>query len=119
MLKYSITHEKFVFCKILTVLFLVIFIGSPRELISRLAVQRSVEVTEQWSNFIQKAEYTNLTYSYRMVCDDNYYGPSCSVMCEPRTDQFGHYTCTSNGTIVCLDGWTGNYCDQGKQSENG
>ncbi|KAL5008933.1 hypothetical protein ScPMuIL_014514 [Solemya velum] len=90
--------------------------GSPRELISRLAVQRSVEVGEQWSNFIHKSKYSNLTYSYRMVCDENYYGPSCSILCQPREDQFGHYTCTSNGTKVCLDGWTGNYCDQAQCS---
>ncbi|KAL3872719.1 hypothetical protein ACJMK2_035925 [Sinanodonta woodiana] len=86
--------------------------GSPRELISRLAAQRSAQAGTDWLYYIHATEYTQLEYSYRIVCDENYYGPSCSIFCRPRDDQFGHYTCSENGTKICMGGWTGQYCDQ-------
>ncbi|KAK6181383.1 hypothetical protein SNE40_009243 [Patella caerulea] len=85
---------------------------SPRELISHLPVQRSAEVSKDWYSLSLKDHYREIKYSYRIVCDKNYYGSGCSEMCRPRDDQFGHYTCSVNGTKVCLDGWTGEYCEQ-------
>nr|KAG5699751.1 hypothetical protein BaRGS_014167 [Batillaria attramentaria] len=86
--------------------------GSPRELISRLAVQRSAAAGADWYNSKQTTRYHELRYSYRFVCNENYYGPSCEELCRPRDDQFGHSYCSENGTVVCLDGWEGEYCDK-------
>lgn len=86
--------------------------GSPRELISRLAVQRSAAAGTDWYNSKNTTRYHELRYSYRFVCDENYYGPSCEELCRPRDDQFGHSYCSENGTKVCLDGWEGEYCDK-------
>ena len=89
--------------------------GSPRELILRLATQRSAAVGDDWNHFtLQENNTWELQYNYRVRCDPDYYGPGCSELWRPRDDQFGHYTCTENGTKQCLDGWTGQFCDQGK-----
>ena len=33
------------------------------------------------------------------------YGDNCTVLCEPRDDTLGHYTCGSAGERVCLEGY--------------
>ena len=86
--------------------------GSSHELISRLATQRSVEVGETWHTDSDINNSTQLQYSYRVVCDANYYGPQCADHCKARDDKFGHYTCGPNGEKVCLDGWQSTYCDK-------
>jgi Golgi apparatus protein 1 len=91
--------------------------GSPRELISRLAVQRSAQGGTDWYNSKNTTPSTELVYSYRFKCDDHYYGVTCEDLCRPRDDQFGHYYCSNNGTKVCLDGWQGDYCDRGEEKE--
>ena len=51
---------------------------------------------------------TTLTFNFRVVCKENYYGSDCSVLsfCEPQDDDtLGHYTCDSNGTLLCLTGY--------------
>jgi Golgi apparatus protein 1 len=55
-----------------------------------------------------------LSYEYRVTCDAQYYGPGCGTLCRPRNDNFGHYTCSENGTRLCLDGWKGDYCTKRK-----
>ncbi|KAK3092618.1 hypothetical protein FSP39_005038 [Pinctada imbricata] len=87
--------------------------GTPRDLISRMADQRSLLVGQPWKNFTHTtAGQTQLEYAYRVICDEYYYGPGCSNFCKPRDDQFGHYNCDENGNKICNDGWTGEYCDQ-------
>ncbi len=84
-------------------------------MILRLAVQRSATVVDDWNNFtLQESDKWELKYRYRVKCNEDYYGPGCSELCRPRDDQFGHYICLENGTKQCLDGWQGDYCDQGK-----
>ncbi|VDP06688.1 unnamed protein product [Soboliphyme baturini] len=53
-----------------------------------------------------------LQYSVRVSCRETFYGPQCSRECEPRDYEFGHYNCSSDGTKVCLPGWTGLACMQ-------
>ncbi|XP_076464788.1 uncharacterized protein LOC143296643 [Babylonia areolata] len=103
--------------------------GSSRELIQRLAVQSSASAGRDWYNSNYTTTSTSsasasssglsstttqqLLYSYRFVCDPTYYGAACTVLCRARDDHFGHYYCdSSNGTKVCLDGWSGEYCDE-------
>ena len=46
-----------------------------------------------------------LEYDYRLVCGNSYYGRDCDIICKPRHDNFGHYTCGPNGEKICLEGW--------------
>lgn len=33
------------------------------------------------------------------------------MFCKPRDDQFGHYSCDSDGRKICLPGWHGATCE--------
>lgn len=80
-------------------------------LISRLATIRSTVSGETWSEYLEKFDHSELRYAFRFQCNTNYYGPNCADFCRPRDDSFGHNSCTSNGTMVCLPGWDGQYCE--------
>ena len=112
-------HNLNIFYDIMTIIsnHLFNFAGSPRELVLREKVGRSVIVGEDWSHFTftpPQVPGVRLDYKYRVICDADYFGPGCSVVCRPRDDELGHYRCTENGTKACLDGWTGPYCDKGE-----
>uniref|UniRef100_A0A4W5L2S0 Delta-like protein n=1 Tax=Hucho hucho TaxID=62062 RepID=A0A4W5L2S0_9TELE len=82
-------------------------------LISFFAIQRQLGVGTAWSLDVQSARQTELRYSYRFICNENYYGESCSKICTPRDDRFGHYTCDrDDGQLSCLPGWKGEYCEE-------
>lgn len=84
-------------------------------LISRLSVQRVLEVSPEWTEDRHVLpQNTSMEYDIRVTCDSNYYGGGCADLCRPRDDGFGHYTCSSNGDIVCLSGWQGQYCTKRK-----
>lgn len=84
----------------------------PDALISKISIQGSLPVGENWLPEEQTSTLTKLRYSYRVICSDNYYGESCSRLCKKRNDHFGHYVCQSDGSLSCLPGWTGEYCEQ-------
>lgn len=69
-----------------------------------------VEEEQRWGG----AAGAHLKLSYRVTCAAHYYGAGCEVLCRPRDDQFGHYTCSPAGEIVCKHGWTGDYCSKRK-----
>ncbi|RUS85074.1 hypothetical protein EGW08_007168, partial [Elysia chlorotica] len=80
-------------------------------LISRLAENSQAVSGEEWSVYVKTFDYAELTYAFRFQCDTNYHGPQCAKLCRPRDDDFGHYTCSADGTKTCLDGWKGDYCE--------
>ena len=47
-----------------------------------------------------------LSYATRIECATNYYQSDCSVHCIPTNDNTGHYTCDTNGSKICLHGFT-------------
>lgn len=53
-----------------------------------------------------------IKYKIRVICDKNYFNSTCTVLCKPRNDQFGHYSCNSKGQKECLEGWSGETCDK-------
>ncbi|XP_033627827.1 delta-like protein 1 [Asterias rubens] len=84
--------------------------GSERQLLTRVAFQQFLNVSERWTNRTHTEESQELAFSYRVVCNDNYHGPSCSAYCRPKDDHLGHWSCDANGQRVCLDGWVGEFC---------
>lgn len=86
-------------------------------LLARLRTHGSLNVNSTWSNFTYQTSTNTLDYSYRVVCAEHYYGPKCSEPCMPRDDIYGHYRCNNEGQRVCLDGWTGNWCERAHCSE--
>ena len=57
---------------------------------------------------VYTGRYNNIqmTVSYKVICQPNYYGSLCTVFCTGRDDNTGHYGCDSEGQPVCLQGWT-------------
>jgi len=90
-------------------------------LICRYAVQQFLKTNESWTytDWTSSTTAPRLKFAYRAVCDKNYYGPGCNATCISRNDRFGHYRCNPlDGSYVCLEGWTGNYCNQGTSTNN-
>ncbi|XP_022247406.1 neurogenic locus protein delta-like [Limulus polyphemus] len=93
-------------------------------LVSRLATQRWLDVSPEWTQDAHRTNHTTMTYSFRVLCEENYYGDACAKLCRPRDETFGHYSCNSKGDKICLPGWTGEYCSNaicllGCHKENG
>lgn len=82
-------------------------------LIARMTKQSIADVGGPWVEDEQRwggPNEAHLKLSYRVTCAAHYYGAGCEVLCRPRDDGFGHYTCSAAGEIVCKSGWTGSYC---------
>ncbi|XP_063049423.1 delta-like protein 4 [Engraulis encrasicolus] len=80
-------------------------------LISFFATKTNLEAGAAWSRNVLTWRQTELRYSYRFICNGNYYGENCSKKCVPRDDLFGHYTCDRDGNISCFPGYKGKYCE--------
>lgn len=86
------------------------FLLSTDGLISRQSIQNSIDISSDWKEEEHPSTYSKIKFDYRVTCDSHYYGSGCANLCRPRDDQFGHYTCSSNGSIICLAGWQDTYC---------
>ena len=52
------------------------------------------------------ANIFTLQIRYRFGCANFYYGSRCEVFCQPHNDDInGHYTCDTQGNIVCNTGY--------------
>ena len=49
---------------------------------------------------------STVTLRYRVTCSANFYGSDCATQCVGRDDDSGHYTCGTNGEVVCRSGWS-------------
>jgi delta len=86
-------------------------------LIARMTKQSVADVGGPWVEEEQRwggPGAAHLRLTYRVTCAAHYYGAGCEVLCRPRDDSFGHYTCSPTGAIVCKPGWTGDYCSKRK-----
>lgn len=92
--------------------------SNPELLISFFAIQRQLGVGTAWTQDMQTGKQSELRYSFRFICNDSYYGESCSKKCTPRDDRFGHYTCNREGQLSCLAGWKGKYCEERKRQHS-
>ena len=73
-------------------------------MLHRITKSQSLDSGPGW----KYGEDSKLEYEYRLVCGSSYYGKDCDIICKPRNDNFGHYTCGNNGEKLCLDGWEKN-----------
>ena len=48
---------------------------------------------------------TQILLNYYLHCTPHYYGEQCKVYCKPN-NTIGHYRCDSNGTEICLEGYS-------------
>uniref|UniRef100_A0A0K0E8Y1 Delta-like protein n=1 Tax=Strongyloides stercoralis TaxID=6248 RepID=A0A0K0E8Y1_STRER len=49
---------------------------------------------------------------YRITCSSKYYGNKCSRFCNSPIYENDHFICTNEGTIKCIDGWSGEKCNK-------
>ncbi|XP_071124867.1 protein jagged-1a-like [Mytilus edulis] len=80
------------------------------QLIIRSIVSETIYPPSYWYTQTTLGENKSIQYTYRVICDDNYYGAGCEVFCRSRNDSFGHYVCDQDGTKLCLPGWDGEFC---------
>ena len=52
-----------------------------------------------------RSGYASIDLSARVSCVENFYGSDCGTFCVERDDALGHYTCSSEGDLVCLAGY--------------
>lgn len=87
-------------------------IKDSTQLIIQSFVSSSLLPTLEWSSDTTITPTSEQRIQYRLVCNKHYYGNGCDVLCRPRDDQFGHFTCDKNGTRICKTGWHGAFCDE-------
>ena len=97
----------------------ILFVFSdPSQLIIRSIISNFLHPSLTWRGKTTITPTTEIQYKYRLTCLPNFHGSGCDVMCRSRDDQFGHYTCSENGTRICKLGWNGTFCDKGKSVRN-
>ena len=55
--------------------------------------------------FMGQKGYGKIALKWRLRCTENHYGSNCATFCMERDDELGHYTCDSEGDIVCREGY--------------
>ena len=89
------------------------------ERVTRFYIEQPIAVSSTFSSS-GLLQGTNLNafirLSQRVSCTENFFPPNCTIFCEERDDAQGHYTCDSEGNIVCRDGYndTSTNCTVGK-----
>ncbi|XP_050528954.1 protein jagged-1-like isoform X2 [Daktulosphaira vitifoliae] len=67
----------------------------------------------EWKALSHLGHTARMAYRVRVQCDRYYYGQTCTKLCKPRDDRFGHYTCgDTDGRKECIPGWQGENCDK-------
>lgn len=84
------------------------------QLIERVLLSAMLNPSEEWRTFHHHGQHLSLEYRLRFRCQNNYYGSTCNRFCRSRDDFFGHFDCDVTGTKVCMEGWTGIECREGK-----
>ena len=48
----------------------------------------------------------SIRLQFKVECNNGYYGADCGTFCIDTDDTSGHFTCGSNGEMICLPGWS-------------
>lgn len=83
-------------------------------MIGHFVTKKNLTIGQKWSLGEHVGEQSELRFSYRVVCDEFYYGDDCTDFCRSRDDPFGHFTCDDAGSRICLPEWKGDYCAERK-----
>ena len=78
--------------------------GETEVFINRFPIDLELELG---ANFTERTTYTGIynisgvefDMSFKVQCSENYYGPNCTIVCEPVE---GLYNCNSEGEMVCV-----------------
>lgn len=73
--------------------------------------QGTILPNKTWETRVYNGPTATMVYKIRVVCDEYYYGTTCTKLCKPRNDRFGHYTCNEHGIKICMTGWRGQHCE--------
>lgn len=84
------------------------------QLIDQTTHQGVILPNKTWESHSYNGPTATIEYKLRVVCDTYYYGQTCTKLCKPRNDKFGHYKCDKRGNKICRAGWRGELCDIGK-----
>lgn len=91
--------------------------GSIGELlIERDSLSSVILPRPDWQTINHTGKTATIKYKIRVLCDEHYYNTTCTKLCRPRNDKFGHYNCDLNGDKECLEGWIGNNCQTGSHA---
>lgn len=91
-----------------------LFSEKLNNMIGHFPTKINLNIGQKWSLGEHLGEQSELHFSYRVVCDEFYYGDDCSDFCRSRDDPFGHFTCDDAGNRICLPEWKGDYCAERK-----
>lgn len=81
------------------------------ELIEEVPFSSNILPSQNWTLLNYVGRNAGLTYRIRVICAENYYNETCTTLCKPRDDIFGHYTCDDSGNKICLSGYRGENCE--------
>ena len=88
------------------------------QLITSLRGSSSLLPSEGWKNQTWNSSNVespqSMRFGYKIECDANFFGDSCTKICIPRNDDLGHYECGPNGETICRQGWEGPFCTERK-----
>ena len=77
------------------------------DLIGTAAVPLVLTNNDDIASISVSSRFYKLSMDYSTECAIYQYGPQCSVECTPMDNSQGHYSCDSEGNVVCLQGFTG------------
>ena len=92
------------------------YFSEDNHLIEEASYSGIVTPSSDWHTLEWKGSSASIAYRVRVQCQANYYNATCTELCRPRNDTFGHYTCGSLGDKQCLPGWSGTTCDKREYS---
>ena len=100
----NIFNNRHISCSVFTFVNHILLIAGNNQtqlLLHRITKSQSLDSGADWVY----GDDGKLEYDYRLVCGNSYYGKDCDIICKPRHDNFGHYTCGPDGEKICLEGW--------------
>lgn len=96
-----------------------LFLSGAQSVIEEATYSGILLPSNEWKALSHLGHTARMAYRVRVRCDRNYYGQTCTKLCKPRDDRFGHYTCgDTDGRKECIPGWQGENCDKGELTTN-
>ncbi len=95
------------------------YVGGFTINITTLSLGYSTGPVQYDSNPRSVPDDIHLNLSITVRCAENYYGLDCSRLCVDTDSDLGHYTCDSQGFIVCSEGYRNTFtnCTECKPAE--